>query len=120
MQEEDVPHSKTVTWAEATRDIVIAAMDKGQLPFLALGAIVFLLIIRLPSNHLVIFLRTLGERLQEGEYISYPLLIGCILGWFLHVRHMKRKFTREYERIGKEKTYLQKQLTGLDLKSSDD
>ena len=111
---------KEVTWAEATRDIVICAIDRGQLPTLLCCAFVLILLIRIPSDQLGTLLEEVGKRLANGEAISWILLPVFILGWFFHTRWMRKKFTQEYERIGKEKSALQEQLSGVKLKSSEE
>ncbi|MCY4524945.1 MAG: hypothetical protein OXB84_09405 [Halobacteriovoraceae bacterium] len=109
-----------VSWAEAVRDVVIKAIETGQLPALLISVIVILIIWKIPEDQLLLLLQGIIKRFQVGEMISYPILLLCILGWFFHVKILKNNFTREYERIGKEKSYLQNKISRVDLKSSDD
>ena len=100
-----------VSWAEALRDIVLKAIETGQLPALLISVIVILIIWKIPDDQLLLLLQ---------EMISYLILSLCILGWFFHVKILQKRFAREYERIGKEKSSLQSKKSGINLKSSDD
>lgn len=94
-------------------------MNKGQLPILGVLAIIALVIWRMPENEITPMLKSIGQRMVEFELLSYPLLLVSLTGWFLHARNMRKRFSEEYKRIGREKSDLQRQLTGLDLQSSD-
>ncbi len=108
-----------LTWAEAVRDIVAIAINKGQLLPLGLIMIVLLILLRVPEDQILVLLRALVKKLEAGELMVYPLLVICISGWIYHVAIMRRHFKAEYERIGKEKSRLQSELSGIELKSSD-
>lgn len=107
-----------VTWAQAFRDIVIASMNKGQLPVLAVFMLIGLLIWKLPETEVLKLWGVLIDKLSNGELLSYPLLGFVTLGWFYHSRRQRRHFLAEYERIATEKSELQEKLTGTKLKSS--
>lgn len=99
--------------------MVIASMNKGQLPILGVLAIIALVIWRMPETEITPMLKSIGEKMVKFELLSYPLLLVSLTGWFLHARSMRRRFSEEYKRIGREKSELQRQLTSLDLQSSD-
>ena len=109
-----------VSWAEALRDIVLKAIETGQLPALLISVIVILIIWKIPDDQLLLLLQEIIKRFEKGEMISYLILFLCILGWFFHVKILQKRFAREYERIGKEKSSLQSKKSGINLKSSDD
>ena len=114
------PTAPPVTWAQATRDIVLAAMNNGQLLPLGLTAVVLLLIWRMPSEQAGALAREVLNGLRHAAGVAYVALIGVSVGWVSHVRWMRLAFRAEYERIGREKSELQRLVTGADLKSSED
>ena len=111
---------KKVTWPEAFRDVLVCAIERGQLPTLFCCAFVLVSLLKIPEDRFAVLVEEVGKRLANGEFISWPLLVISILAWFFHAQHMKEKFSREYERIGKEKSSLQEQISGVKLKSSED
>jgi hypothetical protein len=58
------------------------------------------------------------NHLETGElvgYLSSLFLLGC---WYFHVRSMRKSFSREYERIGKEKSDIQRIAAKINFESS--
>ena len=108
-----------VTWAQACRDITVAAINKGQLPVLGAFAVLLLVISRLPPTEVASFAHDLLDELKRGNlwgYISSPAILTA---WLLHVRSMRKQFSTEYARIGLEKSALQSKAAGTKFKSSD-
>jgi ABC-type multidrug transport system fused ATPase/permease subunit len=113
------PKDEKVSWAQAVRDVVIASMNHGQLPILGFICLLALIVWRMPSADVALFVREILNRMAGGELLSYPILLIVTIGWYMHSRIIRKNFNEEYERMGKEKTSLQRQLTGIDLKTSD-
>lgn len=107
------------TWAQAVRDMVTAAINKGQLPLFGLLFVIVCLILKMPANEVAELVFAIFDALKAGELVGY--LIAIILGgcWYGHARVMRRQYSNEYERIGKEKTSLQSQVSGVTYSSSD-
>ena len=118
MAKSKVDRSK-VTWAQATRDIVVASINKGQLPILGLFGIILLLIYKLDPKDIMIVIRALGVKLSHGEMLSYLLLTIVILGWYFHARYTRKYHSEEYKRIGREKSDLQNLIADRKLISSE-
>lgn len=108
-----------VTWPQAVRDIVVTSINRGQLPVLGIIAIVLLLIWKMPGLEAAALAREIFQALRNGELWAYPLLAGALGGWFFHVKSMRRMFSDEAERIGREKSNLQSKLSGVQYQSSD-
>ena len=102
----------------ALRDVLIASLNKGQLPLMLIGLILLVFAFRLPSDNLLNFLNgiiaTLVERCTIGWWVSF----GMFILLFLLTRWQRRIHTREVERISKEKKELQEILIGRNLPSS--
>ena len=89
-------------------------------PLYLFSLIVLLIIWKIPDEQLLALLKEIVTKLGKGEMISYPLLLLCIVCWRFHYKFLKNNFRQEYERIGKEKSYLQEKLAGIKLKGSGD
>lgn len=109
----------TVTWAQAVRDIFVTSMNRGQLPVLGLIAIVLMLIWKMPDADAGKLMHDLLAALRAGEMWSYGLLAATLAGWFFHAKLMRREFSDEALRIGREKSELQGKLSGVKYESSD-
>lgn len=96
-----------VTWAQAARDVVLRAMDTGQLPFVACWFIALLLLLKMPSSDVVALVHSIISKLEHGELIAYVLLLLSWAGWYVHARLVRSQHEAECSRIGKEKSALQ-------------
>jgi hypothetical protein len=110
------PHKVTI-W-EMFRDIFITAINKGQFPAVLLGLLFIILAIRMPVEDLKFFLITIIEYLKAGYLLGYGFSIISLTGWFFHAKRLRRKAYEELERVGIEKSDLQKKQLPGKVKSS--
>jgi hypothetical protein len=80
-REKPVPAKPGLGWPQAFRDVVTAAINKGQLPALFAGAIILVFIWRLPENELAQLAHRMVDGLKEGWMLGYVLFILAISGW---------------------------------------
>ena len=109
-----------VTWAQATRDVTITAINRGQLLPLGVIVIVVALIWKMPPENVVDLTRDLLRKLDPLEGIAYILVVVLAVGWFWHAHWMRKRFSDESRRMGLEKSELQRLAAGEDFKSSDE
>jgi len=107
-----------VSWAQAIRDMVISAINKGQLPIFGLFLVILMLIYKMPETDVSKLVFEILDSLRRGEFIAYILLGITAFGWLAHARIMRKTFTDEARRIGREKSNLQSQLADIKFKSS--
>lgn len=81
-----------VTWAQAVRDIVIAAINRGQLPALLLGFSVLLLIYKLPDEFVGPMFNRVLTKLEDGSLVGWTLFAIVVVVWYLHARKMRNAF----------------------------
>lgn len=110
---------QSVTWAQAFRDVVIASMNRGQLPILGIIGVVLVLIYRMPEQDVSVLVMEIVSSLKKGEGYAYILEGVTIGGWFLHAKLMRKVFSTEAERIGREKSHAQSKAAGTNFKSSE-
>jgi len=108
-----------VTWAQAARDVFIAAINKGQLPILGIILIVLLVVWRMPPDDLVHLTNEVVNDLASRELLGYAISLIFCIGWYFHARWMRRDFSQEYERIGREKSEAQSKAAGKKFPSSE-
>ena len=94
-------------------------MNRGQLPILGILGIIFLLVWKMPEEEASRLLFDLIDKLSRWEMWAYLLLVIVLVGWFVHARIMREEFSKEYRRIGLEKSELQSKLAKINFKSSD-
>ncbi|OCH57562.1 hypothetical protein A6D98_19370 [Aliivibrio fischeri] len=112
-------NKQTVSWAQAFRDIIIRAMDRGQLlPVLAF--LLFLAFIwKMPEEKVYDFGVLILDGFKTLSLVGWGLSgVVCIL-WAGHARIMRRKHSSEYLRIGREKSRLQQEQVNAQIGSSD-
>lgn len=86
---------------------------------LGMIALAMVLIWRLPEEKSAELVFSILAALGRGELFAYVFLVLALIGWYLHSKWMRKMFSEEAKRIGREKSGLQSQLTGEKFKSSD-
>ncbi|WP_107689031.1 hypothetical protein [Neisseria wadsworthii] len=108
-----------VTWAQAFRDIIITAMNRGQLLLLMVTSIFMLLIWKLESNQAFDLLNNFLEKLKNWSIIGWILWVLTVFGCFILFRKVRTDFSYEMKRVGKEKSKAQEKALQRSLPSSD-
>jgi hypothetical protein len=112
-----VIYQKFTIW-QMFRDIFVTAINKGQLPATILGLLLVIFAIRMPIEDLKQFALLVVQQLTSGYLFGYFMFIITLLGWFFHAKRLRRRSFEEHERIGKEKSELQKTALPGKVKSS--
>lgn len=107
-----------VTWAQAFRDILIASMNKGQLPLLAFAGVIALMIWRMPEADITSLVDRMLTRLESGELLGWLFALLLVIGWYTHARWLRKEYADEFDRIGREKSRLQEGAAGRRLQGS--
>jgi len=107
-----------VSWAQMVRDVLITAMNKGQLLPIALFAVAIVILLKLPSEEIVKLTYNILGKLSSGEMWAYLLLLVIVLAWYMHAKKMRTEYSKELDRIGQEKSKLQAKLAGKKFRSS--
>ena len=110
---------QNVTWAQATRDIVIAAINRGQLLLLGVLAIFMLLVFKMPDNKAYELARAIFNDLKNFSLLGYILFLVMVIFCYSHSKKLRKNHSLEFERIGREKSRLQDKLAGEKLSSSE-
>lgn len=107
-----------VTWAQACRDIVITAMNRGQLPLLFVCAIVFVLVYRLDANKSFQLLKEFISKLEDFSILGWLLWILTIGLCVIYAKNVRKNFSMEMSRVGREKSKAQEKASRRKLPSS--
>lgn len=114
------PNSITkITWAHATRDIVNRAMSTGQMLPLCVFVVLVILLARVPNEKIPDVIHDILVSLLNWNMLGWIFFVLALVAWAGHARIMRKDFSSEAERIGKEKTTLQQQKTSQPLGTSD-
>jgi hypothetical protein len=81
-----------VTWAQATRDVLIAAINRGQLPALCLGLAVVLMVWKLPDDYVGPLFNRVLSKLEDGGLLGWVLFLATLLTWYVHARKIRNAF----------------------------
>jgi hypothetical protein len=100
------------------RDVLIVSMNKAQLPMLAAAGLLGIALLRMPPGDVSRLMFEVKSDLVHERLLGYALTVVVTFGWFLHARAQRRTIYPEIDRIGSEKTRLQKKQLGDDLESS--
>lgn len=111
--------SSQTGWAQAIRDMVVASIDRGQLPIFGLFMVMLIFAWRMPADDLSRLIFEILGMIKEGDIYGWASCSIALLGWFMHAKHMRSEFFKEAERIGKEKSALQSKVAGVAFQSSE-
>jgi len=101
------------------RDVLIASLNKGQFLIGLVGMIFTIMILKMPSEDVSKLVFEIINDLKDGSLYGYLGGIISIMGWFLHAKGQRRRISKEMERIGREKSKLQSNQLGGDVRSSE-
>lgn len=89
------PAAAKVGYAQAVRDVFIASINKGQFPFAVVGAILLLIIARIPQEEIVPLIKWMVEFMGATYLFGYALFAVTVLGWYFHAQRIRREFTEQ-------------------------
>lgn len=81
-----------VTWAQAVRDVLNTAMNRGQLPLLFILLCCFLVLYRLPEEQLSLLVFKIMQGLKDGYLVGYALVVVILVIWYWDSRRIRRKY----------------------------
>lgn len=108
-----------VTWAHATRDIVLRLIATGQLPVGIFGAVVILMVYKTPNNQMGIVWQFLHDFIAARAGLGYTISVVFGAGWFFHSRFQRKNAEEEVRRLSRERTKEQQKGFKTALESSD-
>jgi len=104
---------------EMMRDVLVASINKGQLPVALLGFIIVVVILKMPGGEVAKLVLRLVDVSERKWVIGYVVAIALALCWYFHARYQRRYFTGEMNRLSRERTALQEKMLGEHVKSSE-
>lgn len=105
------------TWAKAFRDIVVASINKGQFPLVAVFLIFAIISWRIPAE---VIGKVVEDVFYSGNRGIYGYILSLIIAfaWLGHSKKMRKEHSDELERIGTEKSKAQSKASNRNFKSS--
>lgn len=97
-----------VTWAQAFRDIVTTAMNRGQLLLISVVMMVFLMIWKMPPADVSTLVFDIWGSIKSGATLGWILWLGTLAGSFYLGKKLRKLHSQECHRVGTEKSKLQK------------
>lgn len=94
---------RQVGFWEACRDVLIAALNKGQFPLACATIIVAILLCRMPSEGIEALSANLVGGLKDFSLVGWILSLCASVGWFIHARWQRRMFNDEMTRMARER-----------------
>lgn len=99
---------------------MVASINRGQLPIFGFFFVVSIIVWKMPGGDVTKLMFSLLQSLRDAELVAYIIAGILAIGWYSHARVMRKIYSDEFERIGREKTALQTQASGVAFKSSDE
>ena len=107
------PYTAKVNFWAFLRDVTMHAITKGQFPAVAMTGLLAVIIVKLPANHVALLVDRILANLTTLKGLSLIMNIVFPILWAVHTRWQRGSIAAEMDRIGREKTALQEELTGL-------
>lgn len=93
------PAAAKVSVAQAIRDVFITSINRGQFPFAVFGAVVLLMIAKVPTDEMVPLIKWIVSSLSGLSLIGYLLFVIVVFAWYFHVQRIRRELTTEIETL---------------------
>lgn len=109
----------TLRWVDVVNNVVLRLISTGQLPIIALLALLGLMVYRTPQAQIVEVWRILQKMLDRHSGLGYAIGIFSGGGWIIHTRLQRRHFEHEHERMADARNKAQQAHFKKPLGSSD-
>lgn len=96
------PTAMRMTWAHACRDIVITALNNGQIITIALLAFLGLIISKFDAVDIKELIRMSGLFLRDNSFIGYGLFVVCLIFSLIFIKFLtftQSKILKEKQNI---------------------
>ncbi len=93
------PAPTKVSVAQACRDVIITAINKGQLPFVIVGAVVVILAWKVPPEEVTPLVKWVFEKLSTWSLLGYSLFVVTVFLWYFHAQRVRRELSKELEAL---------------------
>jgi hypothetical protein len=110
--------TQKITIAQAVRDVLIAAMNKGLFALALVGLIALVIVWKMPGPDVSKLVFGIGQHLVDHSLVGYILSLCLSLGWVAHTKWQRREFHRELDRVTLERNKLQEKALAQKLPSS--
>jgi hypothetical protein len=107
-----------VGWPHAFRDILVAAVNRGQFPFFCIFLIFLLLVFKMPSEEAGRLIIDLEHDLRDMHILGWVLELFTLVAWVWLNRRQRRTYRDEINRISEEKSAAQTAELGSALVKS--
>jgi hypothetical protein len=111
-------HRSDANFFGMVRDVLIAAIGKGQLPVAIAGTVFIIMVLRMPPEDISKLAFQMLSDLREGYLVGDLLSVIFLISWYIHAKSQRRTITDEVDRMGKEKSKLQGDQIGPIVESS--
>lgn len=101
--------------------VLIAAINKGQLPGTCFTIVAIVLAIRVPRQEIAKVISQMFDIVVLGNFVGYILFFVSLSLWYLHNKRERRISENELRRVSRERDKFQRQVLGDKLiESSED
>ncbi len=110
---------KRLGWPDVANSFLLRLTSTGQLPLVMFMALLGFLIYRTPTSDIGEVWRILQMMLDRRSGLGYALAGCSSVGWLVHAKYQRRRFSREFDRIAEERNEAQQKHFSQKLKSSE-
>lgn len=107
-----------ITWAQATRDVLVASISKGQFPWVIFGSIGLVAVFRMQPDAIAKLMTQIVEDFHTLHLLGWASTVIVLVLWAWHIRYTTRIYDAEIERLSDERTALQESMLPGQLSSS--
>lgn len=112
------PHK--VGLAEMLRDVLVAGINKGQLPQVTMALVSIVIVLRMPPDDVTGVVKRLLDWAEGGYYLGWIVALFALVGWGWHTKRQRSVWASELKRISDERNKFQQRCIDAPIKSSKD
>ena len=117
MAKKSTESQRTNLWG-FLRDIVLAAINKGQLPVLAILIVFIILVVKIPPRDVSHVLSQGTEALEHYHILGWITSLLTTFGWYRHYKWLRKTHQIEMDRVTSEKSKMQNEQSDQKLSTT--
>ena len=110
------PHKVGV--AEMLRDVLVAGINKGQVPQVTMALVCIAVVLRMPQADVTAVVQRLLDWAESSYYLGWIVALFAIIGWGWHVKRQRSVWGAELKRVSDERNKYQRRTIEAPIKSS--
>lgn len=116
----DKIHRSEIGLWTMVRDVLVASINRGQLPQATTALVLIVIVVRMPTEDVSKLVFGILDGLSDWSLLGWIVGGIAILLWWWHAKSQRRRWSTEMNRVSRERTKYQERALREELGSSEE